>query len=249
MSIISRLRSSWNKEKHVQLRRPDYAGRHAGRTALILATGPSVKRYWREIDEFRKDCNAITLGSNNIGEVYAPNYHAFTNTKRFEQFARSVDKARSTAFVSPYLESSVIRRHKMKNVEEIMFVNDHKALFDIEDGVIQASCRTTAVLLIAIAIVMEMSRIYIAGMDGYSHLPQGGSTHFYQSGEKLVEDGDALHQNLMNTEAENQKFLDEISEYLLRRSLRPFSIITPTVHENHFRSIDVARQDFDQNLS
>ena len=169
MSIISRLRSSWNMEKHVQLRRPDYAGRHAGRTALILATGPSVNKCWREIDEFRKDCNAITLGSNNIGEVHAPDYHAFTNTKRFEQFAHSVDKTRSTVLLGPYLKSSVIRRHKMKNFEEIMFVNDHEALFDIEDGIIQASCRTTAVLLIAIAIVMEMERIYVAGMDGYSH--------------------------------------------------------------------------------
>ena len=120
-----------------------------------------------------------------------------------------------------------------------MYVNDHDRVFDIEAGIIQASCRTVGVLLIGVAIVMGAEGILVAGMDGYKNLlEEGGPIHHYDEDFLQDENQTKEGQRLLASERRNARFMAEIAEYLESRGREPFSIITPTVYQNHYRSIE-----------
>ena len=144
--------------------------------------------------------------------------------------------------MSPYFHKRMIKEHYKGSYEELMYINDNDREFDIVDGVIQASCRTTGVLLIAIAIVMGMKQIFLAGMDGYSDLlPRGGSQHHYDKQNNLSGATTEAKQRLLETERLNAKFMQEISIYMKKNGTEPFTIVTPTVHKQHYRSFDDLR--------
>lgn len=233
---------SWiwrDKNIATRLARPNYVNRHQGCTALIIGTGPSLSKHWRQVEELRIKYNAVTLGANNVSEFLYPSYHCFTNRKRYIAFAGSIESSISRVLLSPYLSKSLIKRHYRGPYETLMYINDHEQEFHINDGVIQASCRTAGVLLIGVAIVMGAERIFVAGMDGYNKLiEEGKPIHHYDNDIFKNEDDNEDRQRLLKTELLNARFLTEISEYLKRLGRQPFSIITPTVHQAHFKSIE-----------
>ena len=222
-----------------RLTRPSYVNRHKGGTVLIVATGPSLREYWGRIDAVRIKCNAVTLGANNVTEFLYPSYHCFTNRKRYIAFAGSIEPTISRVLLGPYLPKSLIKQHYRGSYETLMYVNDHDPRFNIEDGIIQASCRTVGVLLIGVAIVMGAERILVAGMDGYKMLLGEGSPIHHYDDESLNDEQQAKEgQRLLVSERLNTRFMAEIAEYLESLGREPFSIITPTVYQDHYRPLD-----------
>jgi len=223
------------KKRRATPRHPAYTGRHRGATALVLGNGPSLETHGDALRRLIESEDAITLGANNITPFIHPRYHAFTNRKRFERYAETIDPERSRVLVSPYFRRALIRRHYRGPYEEIAYVADNDAPFDIRDGIIQASGRTVSVLLIGVAAVMGAGRILVAGLDGFGGVLSGGRA---EAGAMYHADTEVLKAEAREYEEVDRytrRFLAEIQHYLAREGREPFAIVTPTAYEDHHR--------------
>lgn len=228
-----------DKNSNPKLVTPPYVNRHKGCTALIVATGPSLREYWEKVEALQRKFNAITLGANNVTQFLNPSYHCFTNRKRYVAFAGTIDSNRSQVLLGPYLTKSLIKRHYRGPYETLMYINDHNGEFNIEEGIIQASCRTVGVLLIGVAIVMGAQRILVAGMDGYKKLLEEGNPIHHYDIDSLTDDRCTTEEErLLSSERLNARFMDEIGEYLEAKGQQPFKIVTPTVYQDHYQPIE-----------
>lgn len=239
--ILRRIWPSDGKIANPELVAPAYAARHQDATFIVFGNGPSLAENLDAIHALGEKFSAITIGANNIGEILTPDYHAFTNRKRFAAYAAGVDPERTRVLLSPYFTDGFIRKHYTGPYEQIMYRADNDVPFDIQNGIIQASCRTVAVLMIAVAVVMGARRIFVAGTDGYKgHLDSGRHVHFYDGdfGQRDSDGAQAKQERfLLELERYNARFMNEISAYMRDRGLEPFTIVTPTVHTGHYRPI------------
>ena len=101
------------------------------------------------------------------------------------------------------------------------------------DGVIQSNCRTIAVLLMGVAIVMGANRVFAAGMDGYIGTDSKGSFHFYD--EKVEPEEKEL---IIERHHYNQHFIEQIDEYLNNLGKEGIHIITPTSYKAFYKGIE-----------
>lgn len=182
--------------------------------------------------------DALVLGANHITDFIHPHYHAFTNRKRFLEYAHTIDSTKSMALLSPYFWEDTICSNYSGPYEYLIFKNNHMVAFDIQDGIIQANCRTVSVLLVAVAIVMGAQQIFVAGLDGFPHLD---SAHEVDNAEFYFADTTVLkaeRTRLLKTQQANARYLGEIQQFMLRHSMAPFSIVTPTVFDGHYSNIE-----------
>ena len=224
------------KRRAPRLRPPAYAGRHDGRTALVLGNGPSLHAHREPLERLIGDLDPLVLGANHITPFRAPDYHAFTNRKRFARYAETIDSARSRVLLSPYLPPDLVASHLQGPYEQLAYVADNEASFDIHDGVIQASCRTVSVLLIGVAVVMGAARILVAGLDGFAGALAGGAT---ASDALYHAETDVLKQEreqYAELDRYTRRFLDEIQAHLAAAGREPFAIVTPTTYSEHERT-------------
>jgi hypothetical protein len=221
------------KTRTPELRRPPYAGRHDGRTALVLGNGPSLAEHGDVLKDLIAAEDALVLGANHITPFVHPDYHAFTNRKRFVRYAETIDSERSRVLLSPYLPLDLIAAHYSGPYEELAYVADNEAAFDVEDGVIQASCRTVSVLLIGVAAVMGARRILVAGVDGFAGALAGGAAGeqpLYHAQTDVLKKEAAQYAEL---DVYTRRFLSEIRDWLVEHGREPFAIVTPTAYADH----------------
>lgn len=212
------------------LHRPAYADRHAGRTLLVLGNGPTLTTHAAELHALIAQRDAVVLGANHITPFRHPDYHAFTNRKRFFDYASTFDPARSRLLVSPAFEDEFVRAHVPEGAyERLMYVADHDVRFDVRDGVILSGCRTVSVLLLGVAVVMGAAEILVAGLDGYA----AGGRPLYHAETRVLKEGDRI---AAEVHAYTTRFLAEIQEHLARQARAPFAIVTPTAYAEHYRS-------------
>jgi hypothetical protein len=229
------LRRDTAKKRRPRLRTPAYAGRHEGATALVLGNGPSLRTHGDALRRLIAAERAITLGANNITAFTHPDYHAFTNRKRFARYGHSIDPERSRVLLSPYFSRALIERHYRGPYEEISYVADNDARFDVSEGVIQASGRTVSVLLIGVAAVMGAERILVAGLDGFAGVLAGerpDPASVYHAETELLKERAPEYEEI---DRYTRRFLAEIQGYLERHGRAPFAIVTPTAYEEHHR--------------
>lgn len=210
-----------------------YKDRHEGKDFLILANGPTLKEYKSEIEKFIKKYNPIVMGANNLGGLYTPHYHAFSNKRRFVSYIDYVDKE-SSLLISSSFENDFIRTYTDRDYEEIAHINCVSKDFYLKDGVISSNCGNISMLLIAVAIVMGAKRIFVAGMDGYKNKEDffSNSTHFYKESE--------VPQNfkiLMEKHNLSENFLKIINSFLIGQNKETLHIVTPTSHNLFYSSI------------
>ncbi len=216
---------------------PTYYNRHSGATFLVLGLGPSLLDHRQQIFDFIDNQNPIVIGANNVTEFIYPDYHAFTNRARFLKYAHRVDSEKSKVLISPYMAKWFIREYYQGAYEEIMYHKDDARCFDIQEGVIMAGCQSVSVLSIGLAVVMGAVQIFVAGLDGYSKvLTPERQTHFY--GKENQKDEYRDDAEFLRREKVTNRFLDEISQYMVERGLDPFGIITPTSYEQHYQPIN-----------
>lgn len=209
-----------------------YVSRHEGRDCLILANGPTLKEYRQNIDAFIAKVNPVILGANNLSGLFAPDYHAFNNKKRFMDYIDSVSP-KSKVLLSEHFTKEMIREYTGRDYEKLYYNDILNSRFDIKAGAVQTNCRTISVLLIGVAIAMGAKRIFIAGMDGYlSHTQDGNLLYYREKDEKT--DKDMIIERHMWC----QRFLEEIESYLLSKGKEGIHIITPTTYKAFYKSID-----------
>lgn len=208
-----------------------YTNRHKGKDFLILANGPTLKEYKIKIERFIKKYDPVVIGANYLSELFKPHYHAFNNKKRFEDYIDTVDRD-SKLMLGENLPVEMIREYTSRDFETIFF-RDELDDFDIKDGVIQSNCRTIAVLMIGVAIVMGANRIFAAGMDGYAGFDPSQGFHFYN--EKMETEDEDL---IVERHKYNQHFLEQIDQYLHDCGKEGVHILTPTSHKAFYKGIE-----------
>lgn len=235
MSILHRLGLlSGKKNPSAKLEPPPYLGRHQGQDFLVLAAGPSLVEYSREIRDLVERTRPVVMGGNFLGDTLVPDYHAFVNRKRFCNHAKHIHP-KSRVLLSPYFPRRVIRDFYAGDYEEIAFRNKYpseEGQIRIVDGIIEAEGATLVTIMIGVAIVMGARNVLVAGMDGYSR--SSVHHHYHESDDKPIED-------LIRVEKSTEKQLACLDGYLHKEGLErgSLSIITPTVYQHYYRPLEI----------
>lgn len=208
-----------------------YRDRHAGADFLVLANGPSLKEHAAEIREFIRRYKPVVLAANYIGGLFTPDYHAFSNKRRFVDYIDTVDK-RSRLLVGEHIPPEMVREYTDRAYEAVRY-DDRDAPFSIHDGVIGTHCRTISMLLMGVAIVMGAKRIFAAGLDGYMGVNVKGQVHFYDEKDE-PEKREVLAERHMS----NLRYLEELDEYMFSRKREGIHIITPTSYTAFYKGIE-----------
>jgi hypothetical protein len=132
------------------------------RNWLIVGAGSTLKYYIKQIKSFVLANNCTTLGINDIADYICPDYHLFTNKKRFDSTMKKPSGSKLL------LGSNFAYDITIKRCYDI--VQDNTQLY-----------RTAGCLAIKYAHGQGADNIYVAGMDGYS-LKHMGDQHCWGSG-------------------------------------------------------------------
>jgi 4-hydroxy 2-oxovalerate aldolase len=211
---------------------PAYLNRHQGKPFLVLASGPNLGNYRKQIQQFIERYHPIVMGANYLGNLFIPDYHAFINLRRFIKYCDSVHPD-SALLLSEHFPREMVAEHTSREYEEILFTDRVGGDFAIQDGVISKNCGTVSVLLIAVAAAMGAIEIFVAGMDGYQIVDNSDVQHFY--GEEDETDS----KNFLQTkERWNLQSLLEIEAFLSRKGIAGPTIITPSSYEKFYVGIN-----------
>ena len=216
-------------KKHSQV---PYINRHKGRDFLILANGPSLINYKDKINTFIKSYDPVILGANYMGDLIKPHYHAFVNVRRFNSYIDTVDPE-SKLLIGPSIAEGLIREYTDREYERLHYIDALNPNFDIHDGFITTNCRTVAVLLLGIAIIMGARRVFAVGMDGYMQNKSNENMHFYNE-----KDEKENREMILEMHCWCQHFLEQIDSYLTTRGKEGIHIITPTNYRLFYKGLE-----------
>ena len=211
-----------------------YLDRHSGRDFLVLANGPTLKEKKEQIDKFIKKYNPVVIGANYLGGLFVPHYHAFGNKRRFIDYSDTVN-ARSNILISNIFSDEFVKRYTDRQYEFIQHLPQLSADFNISNGVVMTNCRTISILSVAVAIIMGVERIFIAGMDGYKQVDSfmKNSVHFYKESDETED-----FEMLMEKHNWNERLLKQIDNYLVSNNKNGLCILTPTSHKAFYKSVE-----------
>jgi len=202
-----------------------------GKKALIVCAGSSVRDEKKNIKKFLTREDPFVIGINNITEYFTPQYHLWTNTKRFRTFGHNTTK------MSHLLLGAGIH---LKTVREVIGSRDYTIInfTDMKPGVplgykngkIFGFFRTAGNLAIMIAHLMGASEVNIVGMDGhtihkYEDVKSGRKAHHcYDEDYKPYEKDVCIKKDYIVTGV-----LDSLRKYGI-----DLKILTPTVYKNFY---------------
>ena len=208
-----------------------YVNRHKGRDFLVLANGDTLKQCQSEINALIDKYAPIVMGGNFLGGLFKPHYHAFINKKRFVDYIDSV-AANSKILVGQHLPQAMIKEYYAGEYETIYYQDSLENPFDIKAGVITANCRTVAVLLAGVALVMGAKRLFIVGMDGYMATSAEGLYHFYQEKNEAEQLDDLKEKHKWNL-----FYLKQINAFMMSHGGEGLHILTPTNYKEFYKGI------------
>ena len=221
---------SKNSEIEEPLGEASYVNRHAGRDFIVLGNGPTLRDHAAQIGEFIERYDPVVLGANFLGGLFAAQYHAFNNKRRFVDYVGQVD-ADSKLLLGSNFDQAFIREHTDRDFEALVFKN-RVADFSVSDGVISTNCRTISTLLCGVALVMGAQRIFVVGMDGYIGLDTAGCVHWYEEADETTDP-----EFILEKHHSNYHYLDQINEYGLARGIEGIHILTPTGYAKFYKGI------------
>jgi len=227
-------KKTFDKKKAFSVKVP-YIDRHKNRDFLVLANGPSLKKYKAKISCFIAKYNPVILGANYLGGLFVPDYHVFNNKRRFIDYIDTV-KPESRLLIGQYITEEMIREYTDSDYERIYYSDTLNYNFGINNGLINTNCRTVAVLLLGVAIVMGARRIFSVGMDGYlqeDQKPQSAAFHFYAEKDEKED-----REMILERHYSCQKFIEQIDSYLSRKGKEGIHILTPTSYKAFYKGIE-----------
>ncbi|MBT6051908.1 MAG: hypothetical protein HOG49_34325 [Candidatus Scalindua sp.] len=208
-----------------------YIERYKDRDFLIIANGPSIKEYAEKIENLIAKYDPVILGGNYLGGLYTPHYHCFVNKRRFVSYIDTMEPE-SKLLIGQYIPDEMIREYTDRDYEKIYYIDVLNSNFQIKDGVITTNCRTISVLLAGVAIAMGARRIFCVGMDGYIDQENSGF-HFYSEKDEQEDKKMILERHFWN-----QRFLEQIDEYLIDLGKEGIHILTPTSYKSFYKGIE-----------
>ncbi len=210
----------------------EYLNHHTGREFLVLANGPNLKKYKKEIITFIKKYDPVILGGNFLNGLFVPDYHAFNNKRRLADYINTVDPG-SKLLLGSNFSKELITDFVSRDYDTLAFMDNLDSDFDIQNGVITSNCRTISVLLIGVAIVMGANRVFVVGMDGYLDKADFDNTLFYNEQFEPKE-----HKLNVDRHNWNNKFLGQLDKYIHDKGGEGLHILTPTGYSTFYKSID-----------
>ena len=148
---------------------------------LVICSGNSILKYKEKIDNFIKKEKPITIGCKNMGHMFVPDYHVWTDNRGYSTFGKNMNK-RTVPVFSSLMTEKTIRRYWKK---EYLIANytprkwkpsyedpkSHKygeAEVYCEKGKMYGALTTTGCVAVFWAHMKKASKINIVGMDGYT---------------------------------------------------------------------------------
>lgn len=188
-----------------------------GRKLLLLAPGKSLRSEKRRILQFILKENPVIIGVNNIIEDYRTDYLFFSGIKRFEMVNQSKVESR-------FIITSNIKQEQGKKEYIINYLSLIKYGWVNIDN--------SAILLLRLLISLNVSSIFVAGLDGYAF---SGRDNFYcdeLSNDKI----DYKDMKLLNEEMRGM--LWDVRNECKRKNIY-FKFITESLYDDIWESNDV----------
>jgi hypothetical protein len=222
---------------------------------LIVGAAPSLKKYWKIINEFIKNNKVVTVGVNGINIFLIPNYHFWLDKKRYKRYGHRIDKRSKIIFGGSCGDSiinkwdgeyEVVRYSVLKKIKYRDVSNYYKenVRYDKKKDKFYGNFRTAGSLAILWSYIKKASKISVVGMDGYTFysnedlLSKAVGQHCYSRGfsdrkaaaskyRKLSKD--EFYDHCIKKDADVYKTLRAIKKYGVK-----FEILTPTVYKDFY---------------
>ncbi|MFZ2025185.1 MAG: hypothetical protein WAV51_02815 [Microgenomates group bacterium] len=208
-----------------------FTNKHKNKRFLIIANGPTIKKYKKTINKLIKKEKLVTIGCNYLEGLYKPNYHIFVSKKRFLRYSSTVDN-RSILLIPSYFGKNLVNENFIGKREyiEIALVDrsEHSLISDIVQNHAYLNVGVAAILT---AIQMGAKEILVVGMDGYKDKKTKEIQYFYNE-DGLKEDKEVSSKKYENFSVQ----LDLLSDYLVVKGI-PLFIITPTSHIKFYKNL------------
>ncbi len=195
---------------------------------LVICAGLSIKKNKKQINKFIKENNPVTIGINNISHLYKPDYHLYTNTKRFRTFANKINKD-SKLLLGSNISIKIIKEIiGNKKYTLINYTDREDISIGYKKGKIYGHFRTAGNLAIMILHLMGISKINVVGMDGhtihnYNDIKSGKIQHHcYEENYIPFTKDICIKKDLLVN-----KILGNLKDFGIN-----FKILTPTIYKN-----------------
>ena len=200
----------------------DIKGEFDDKDVVIIGAGGTLSLYKDKLNKFIIANNVKTIGINNMVGICSPDYHLWTNTKRYIDFGSCISP-KSIPIFSHKFSCQFIRRQWDGDFIRVFYSDVKGRKISIGKKYIDGYFRTAGCLAIMIAYIWGAKNIYIAGMDGYTYIGKEDwvvGQHFYGSGMTDSSDWD------MEKDKDDivYRILKNIDSFGVK-----FKIITPTV--------------------
>jgi hypothetical protein len=203
------------------------------KTIVVIGAGSTLLEYKDEILSFISINNAVTIGVNKVTGAVVPNYHLWTNRKRWMKYGGCVSRD-SKLILGPSITCKHAKKHYGGKYDRIDYVDKKGTQFEFGKEQIRGYFRTAGVLSIAIAHIMGAKEIFIVGMDGYTlhnkkSLKKGEFNHHcYGAGHT----DDSSWKECVEKDHIVYGCLSE-----LQNNGIDFNILTPTVFERFYQNM------------
>ncbi len=204
---------------------------HKNRKAVIIANGASIMRHEDQIKRLISQENAITIGCNNLKNLYQPTYHLFLSKKKFLKYMLSINP-NSTLIIPTFFGRKIIAdnyggRYEYIQINSVSDLNS-PSIDGIKQQIVYLNVGISAILT---AYQMGASEILACGMDGYEKEGSKEEVRFYDEGD-MPEDPTTAAIRYEDFASE----LKRVNDFLTGQGV-PFSIITPTSHKRYYRNM------------
>lgn len=204
---------------------------HKGRKILIMANGPSLLNYKKEIQEFIKAENPVTIGVNFLQDTIVPDYHLFINRKRFQKYASHIN-AHSKLLLPSFFGKDFVKEAGVEQCTYFDMDIVDKGNSNVLDGTTQLCVYpNVSISAILLAYLMGASEIYAVGIDGYVDELNKKMVYFYNENDTTDDKEIASIRYEMFS-----KELERTNNFLQNKSV-PFFIITPTSHKKYYKKL------------
>jgi len=203
-----------------------FANKYKGRAFLIIGAGGTLDTHRCQIEKFIANKNPVVIGINNMTDIHIPDYHLWTNTKRYINFGNTISE-KSIPILSHKFSKKLIHKHWKKDFVKIFYTDCPKHKIKIEEKYIKGHFRTAGCLSIVMSHIFGSNDINIVGMDGYTYIKGGDvqGQHFYGTGMTDGEDWSVMKKkdDIVN------RVLKNINNFGIK-----FKILTPTVFDKFY---------------
>lgn len=133
----------------------------AQKPVLVLAPGPSLNEFEKEILKFVKSSGCITISVGFIPQFIKCDFTFLSNLKRYH-----------TTFNPDHRKVNLIHTSNIEIQEESKLVVNYSSLLCEKDLIMD----NTAMMLLNLLVKLNPSKVYLAGLDGYKE----NESNFYQ---------------------------------------------------------------------